>query len=146
MFEKSEDSVIDETIDIGAVTAHTGLAPSTLHYYEERNLIRPVGRRGLRRQYDPEVLDRLALLTMAQDAGFSLEEIASMLAEGDAGLSRTELRSKANELDETIAQIAAMRDNLRHMAECPEPNHLECPKFLGLVRAGFARRGGRPTS
>ncbi|MEM9515720.1 MAG: MerR family DNA-binding protein [Actinomycetota bacterium] len=105
-------------------------------------MITPVGRRGLRRQCDSRILDRLALLTLAQDAGFSLDEIAPML-EGDAtGLDRTALAAKADELDETIRRIETMRDNLRHMAACPPPDHLECENFVGLVRAGFARRRG----
>ena len=63
-------------MDIAQVTRRSGLPPSTLRYYEERGLIAPIGRQGLRRQYDPKVLDRLALISLARAAGFSLEEIA----------------------------------------------------------------------
>ena len=43
-------------LDIGDVVEHSGLPPSALRYYEEIGLIRPMGRRGLRRQYDRDVL------------------------------------------------------------------------------------------
>ena len=42
-------------LDIGEVARRVGLPPSTLRYYEEKGLIRAVGRRGLRRSFDAEV-------------------------------------------------------------------------------------------
>ena len=64
-----------DVLDIGEVTERTGVAVSTLRYYEERGLIESVGRRGLRRQFSADVVDRLALIALGRAAGFSLEEI-----------------------------------------------------------------------
>lgn len=67
-------------LDIGEVAARTGIKPSALRYYEEAGLIASVSRHGLRRQFPPEVLLQLKMIAMGKSAGFSLEEIAGMLA------------------------------------------------------------------
>lgn len=123
-------------IDIAEVSRHSGVPASTLRYYEERGLIASIGRRGLRRLFDPGVLERLALIALGRAAGFSLEEIALMFApDGQPQIDRRALAAKAEELDRTIRQLSAMRDGLRHAAACPEPSHMECPKFRRLMRA-----------
>ncbi len=123
-------------IDIAEVSRHSGVPASTLRYYEERGLIASIGRRGLRRLFDPGVLERLALIALGRAAGFSLEEIALMFApDGQPQIDRKALAAKAEELDRTIRQLSAMRDGLRHAAACPEPSHMECPKFRRLMRA-----------
>ena len=38
-----------------------------------------IGRKGLRRQYHEDVIDHLALITLARRVGFSLTEIAEIL-------------------------------------------------------------------
>jgi len=123
-------------LDIGEVTARTGVPVSTLRYYEERGLIASVGRSGLRRQFAADVVDRLALIALGRAAGFSLDEIAGMFtADGRPRLDRPALVAKADQLDDTIRRMTAMRDGLRHTAACPAPSHLECPSFRRLVRA-----------
>jgi len=121
-------------LDINEVARHTGLPASTLRYYEERGLVTSVGRRGLRRLFDPKVMERLALISLGRSAGFSLDEIARMFApDGRLRIDRKLLADKAGELDETIRKLTAMRNGLRHAAECPAPSHLECPTFRKLM-------------
>jgi len=128
-----------DEIDISEVTRQAGVPASTLRYYEDRGLIAPVGRRGLRRQYAPEVLDRLALIALGRSAGFSLEEIAEMFAaDGKTRIDRAKLATKADELDRRIKRLRAMRDGLRHAAACPARTHAECPKFRRYLRAALA--------
>lgn len=122
-----------QLLDIGAVTRACGLPPSTLRYYEERGLISPAGRRGLRRLYQPEVLQRLALITMGRTAGFSLEEIGSMLREDLPKVPREVLEQKADELDRQIQHLTSLRDGLRSAAECRSPSHMSCPTFQRLL-------------
>ena len=121
-------------IDIAEVASRSGLPASTLRYYEEQGLISSIGRRGLRRLFEPAVLGRLALISLGRTAGFSLDEIASMLGSGgQPNIDRTMLAAKADELDAKISKLTAMRDGLRHAAACPAPRHLECPKFQRLL-------------
>jgi DNA-binding transcriptional MerR regulator len=109
---------------------------STLRFYEERGLIASVGRRGLRRVFDPGVLERLALVALGRAAGFRLQQIALMFApDGRPRLDRKMLRDKADELDGAIRHLSAMRDGLRHAAACPARRHMECPTFRRLLRA-----------
>jgi DNA-binding transcriptional MerR regulator len=54
----------------------SGVPASTLRFYDEKGLIASTGRRGLRRLFDPGVLERLALIALGRAAGFSLDEIA----------------------------------------------------------------------
>lgn len=51
-------------LDIGDVAQRSGVPASTLRFYEEKGLIASVGRRGLRRLFDPSVLERLALIAV----------------------------------------------------------------------------------
>ena len=126
-------------MDIGVVAERSGVPASTLRFYEEKGLIRSNGRSGLRRQYDPAVLERLALIALGRAAGFSLDEVASMFTpDGRPRIDRKMLAAKADELDETIRKLDAMRDGLRHAAACPAPSHLECPRFRRLMRAAAA--------
>ncbi|GAA5057941.1 DNA-binding transcriptional MerR regulator [Thermocatellispora tengchongensis] len=121
-------------LDISEVARRTGVPPSTLRYYEEKGLIASTGRRGLRRQYDPAVLERLALIALGRTAGFSLDEIATMFApDGQPRIDRQMLAGKADELDRTIRDLSVLRDSLRHAAACPAPSHMECPTFRRLL-------------
>jgi DNA-binding transcriptional MerR regulator len=123
-------------MDIGEVAKRSGLPASALRFYEEKGLIASVGRQGLRRRFEPGVLDRLALISLGQAAGFSLDDIARMFApDGRARIDRGMLAAKADELDATIRKLLAMRNGLRHAAACPAPSHLECPTFRRLMRA-----------
>lgn len=123
-------------MDIVEVAKRSGLPASTLRYYEERGLIRSSGRSGLRRVFPPNVLDRLAMIELGRAAGFSLEEIGGMFApDGRPRIDRGKLARKADELDQAIRRLNAMRDGLRHAAACPARNHMECPTFRRLLRA-----------
>lgn len=123
-------------LDIGEVADATRLPASTLRYYEERGLIRPQGRRGLRRQYEPEVIERLALIALGRVAGFTLDEIAAVLGpQGEPEINRSLLAAKAGELDRTIRRLTRLRDGLRHAASCPHERHTDCPTFRRLLAA-----------
>lgn len=128
-------------LDIAEVAKLSGTPASTLRFYEEKGLISSTGRRGIRRAFDPVVLQQLALISLAQAGGFSLDEIRDMFAgDGKPKIDRDRFSAKADELDQTIRRLKAMRDGLRHIAACPAPSHLECPKFQRMLQhAGNGR-------
>jgi DNA-binding transcriptional MerR regulator len=133
-------------LDIAEVAQRSGVPASALRYYERRGLIASVGRRGLRRLFDPRVLERLALVALGRSAGFSLDEIAGMFTpEGRPQINRTRLETRAQELDVTIRRLGALRDGLRHAAVCPAPSHMECPTFRRLLKLAAARGARAPT-
>lgn len=135
-------------MDISEVAKRSGIPASTLRYYESRGLIASIGRRGLRRLFAADVLDRLALIALGQSAGFALEDIARMFSpDGRLRIDRGLLAAKAGEIDATLRKLVALRDGLKHAAACPAPSHMECPTFrrlLGLAASQAGGRGGKP--
>ncbi|WP_164311581.1 MerR family DNA-binding protein, partial [Streptococcus pneumoniae] len=70
--------------------------------------------------FDPDVLERLALIALGRAAGFSLDEIAFMFApDGRPRIDRRALSAKADELDDMIHRLSTIGDGLRHAAACP---------------------------
>jgi DNA-binding transcriptional MerR regulator len=121
------------------VAKRARIPASTLRFYEEKGLIQSIGRRGLRRLFEPAVLERLALIGLGRAAGFSLDEIARMFApDGRPRIDRRKLAAKADELDATIRSLTKMRNGLRHAVACTAPSHMECPTFQRLLRAAAA--------
>lgn len=128
-------------LDISEISKQTGIAASALRHYEEKGLITSVGRRGLKRLFSPGVLDQLALITLGKTGGFSLEEIKAMFGpDGRPALSRAMLHDRADDLGRQIDRLSALRDMIRHVADCPAPSHMECPKFQKLIRVSNRRR------
>jgi DNA-binding transcriptional MerR regulator len=127
-------------MDIAEVAKRSGVPASALRFYEDKGLISSNGRQGLRRLFEPAVLDQLALIALGQAAGFTLVEIRSMFSpEGKPSIDRRLLTAKADELDATIKRLKAMSDGLRHAAVCPARSHAECPSFQRLLRAAAAK-------
>jgi DNA-binding transcriptional MerR regulator len=133
-------------IDIVEVSRRSGLPASTLRFYEERGLIASNGRRGLRRTFEPQVVEQLALIALGQASSFTLDEIADMFgADGRPQIDRGRLSAKAEELDVAIHRLSVMRDGLRHAARCKAPSHMECPTFRRILSlAGAGRLSARP--
>lgn len=126
-------------LDIGDLAKQSGVAPSTLRYYEEIGLIQSVGRHGLRRQFDAHTPTQLALISLGKMAGFSLDDIKGMFdRNGTPQLPRAELHQRADALDAQIRGLSRLRDALRHVADCPAESHMDCPKFKRLMN--FASR------
>ena len=126
-------------LDIAEVAQRSGIPASALRHYEEKGLIASVGRRGLRRLFDQDVIERLALIALGRAAGFSLDEMARMFTKGRrVRVDRNMLAAKADELDRKIRELTAMRNGLRHAVDCSALSHMECPKFRRLLRAAAA--------
>lgn len=130
-------------LDIGVLSRRSGMPASTLRYYEELGLIRSRARHGLRRQYGEEALTQLTLIALGKAAGFSLQEIKGMFGQdGLPDLPRPTLHARADALDRQIERLSALRDTLRHVADCTAPSHLQCPRFQKLLRV--AQRSALP--
>src|SRR5689334_5303055 len=102
---------------IGEVAGRSGLNASAIRFYEKEGLLPRAQRSGGRRQYEPAILERLALLKRAQDCGFTLAEIKHLLhgfREGTPPSERwqTLARKKLVELDVLTRQIAVMKKML----------------------------------
>ena len=124
-------------MDIADVARRTGVPSSTLRYYQKKGLLTARGEPGQRRQFTADVAERLALIALGQTAGFSLDEISTLLV--DLKVDRAQLLAKADELDSQIKTLQAMSKGLRHAAECPAADHLACPRFRRLMAVASAR-------
>ncbi len=118
-------------IGISEVIKQTGLPASTLRYYEEIGLITPTGRKSRRRQYDESVLQRLALIQTAQQAGFTLAELRLLLNNVESADARNsewrELVSrKQAEMEQRIREINRMKRLLDDITDCNEDDLEEC--------------------
>jgi MerR family redox-sensitive transcriptional activator SoxR len=71
---------MSELLGVGAVAARSGVAVSTLHYYETRGLIASLRSGGNQRRYRRDVLRRIAFIRAAQQVGIGLDEIALALS------------------------------------------------------------------
>lgn len=128
-----------KTIDIGEVTRQTGIRPSALRYYEEKGLITPVFRKGLRRQYDSSVIHQLQMIALGQQSGFSLEELKALFTPtGKIAIDRQLLQTRTADIQQQIQQLQQTAAMLQHMIDCPYDNHLQCPSFLKLLQQATA--------
>ena len=126
-------------MDIGEVAKKAKLTTSTLRFYEEKGLIKSIGRHGLRRQYSKQDLDQLALIALGRAAGFSLDEIASMFGQdGKPELDRKMLNDKAEQLEQMTRRLHFISEGLILAAICPAENHMQCPTFQNFLKAAIA--------
>lgn len=96
---------------IGELAKHSGLAPSRIRFYESSGLIRGVERKeNGYREYGPEALWTLDIITGAQRAGFSLDEIRSLLPDGKARWQHDELVAS---LERKVAEIEVLQLRLK---------------------------------
>jgi MerR family redox-sensitive transcriptional activator SoxR len=106
------------TLSVGEVARRSGVAVSTLHFYETKGLIRSLRTEGNQRRYPRAVLRRVALIKIAQRTGIGLADIRHALdhlpqdrapsAEDWAALSavwRAELESRIRHLTGLRNQI-----------------------------------------
>lgn len=121
---------------IGALAKAGDVGVETIRYYQRRGLIAtpPRGGHGIDggiRRYDEEALRRLRFIRAAQTAGFTLDEIAELLAL-DAGEDRAAARALAEgriaALDLKIAELSAARDALAKLSRsCAAGEGSGCP-------------------
>lgn len=118
-----------EALDIGQVTAASGLPASTLHVWEKKGLLHPVGRESGRRQYDPSVLARIAVIVTMQRSGFTLEEIRGLLTPGAFAGGKEALQQKLDDLVHRRQELDRAIEGIEHAIACPAPSPLECDGF-----------------
>lgn len=68
-----------DQLSIGQVIERSGIAASALHFYEREGLIFSTRTAGNQRQYNRDVLRRLAFIRASQRAGISLTDIKESL-------------------------------------------------------------------
>jgi len=125
---------------ISQVARQTGLRPSTLRYYEEIGLLPVAPRRGGQRRYDATILQRLTVIHTAQQAGFTLTEIAILVNDilpspAPSPQWRELLQRKLVELKTLQSHVERMRNLLEDVMRCDDPELADCIYRTGQKHA-----------
>lgn len=129
-------------LTIGRVARQAGVNVETIRYYERRGLIEQPRRPDRSfRQYSPDIIKRVRFIREAQELGFSLREVANLLAlrtdpaancedvSAQATAKRKEVRDKIKKLQRMDAALASL------IADCPKKGALvDCPIIAALDR------------
>jgi DNA-binding transcriptional MerR regulator len=127
-------------LDIGEVAARSGMAASALRFYESEEIIASAERKGLRRQFRPDVLTTLAIVAMCRQAGFTLEEIKLVLATGGAPKWKAFAARKRDQLRTRAHHLNTIADQLEHALGCPSPNVFDCEHFRAALAGALPVR------
>jgi MerR family redox-sensitive transcriptional activator SoxR len=140
---------LPQRLTIGELSVRSGLTPSALRFYEAQGLIAAERTSGNQRRFARHTLRRAAVIRAARSLGLSLDEIAAALAtlpedgapsKGDwARLSRSWRRV----LDQRIAELEALRDDLTGCIGCGCLSLRSCALFNPGDRAGAKGTGPR---
>ena len=125
-------SVNEPKLTIGEVARQAGLHTSAIRYYEEIGVLpRPERVDGGHRRYSARVFQQLAFIQLAQQAGFSMAEIQTLVSGFDESAPlgvrwRTLAEQKLAELEVLISRAQGMKRVLEEGIRCQCLNLDEC--------------------
>ncbi len=121
-------------MNIGQVSAASGVSAKMIRYYEKIGLIRPAGRSDAGyRKYTSQDQQILSFIRRARELGFSLDRIRTLMGLWeDTSRHSADVQQLAqqyiNELDDDIAKLRSIRDELAYLADhCHGDNRPDCP-------------------
>ncbi len=115
-------------LTIGKVALETGVAATTLRYYEQVGLLPAPVRVGGQRRYDDSVLPRLEVIGLCKSAGFTLDEIQVLFADDAPGrpASKALAEAKLSEIDARIESLTRARAVIEWGMRCTCPSIDAC--------------------
>ena len=117
-------------LSIGELADKARVRASALRYWEQRGLLPGAHREGGRRMWPATAVRRVALIKMAQRAGFTLAEITQLVTSDTTPSATRQWREmaarKLPELDRHIAQTQALREAVADCLECGCMNFDRC--------------------
>ena len=122
-------------LSVGDMAARAGVPVSTLHYYEDEGLIESWRTPANHRRYDRRELRRVAIIRVAQSVGVPLAEIRPVLDRIPRGraVSAKDWEQAAapwkDKLDERIALLERLRDQMGHCMGCGCLSVENCPLY-----------------
>lgn len=110
-------------LTIGEVARQAGIRPSAIRYYEEIGVLPRPERVGGQRRYDHDVVTRLAVVRMAQEAGFTIEDVSQLVAGFPERTPASErwrklAHRKLPDVDARIARLRTVRAVLEESLRC----------------------------
>lgn len=129
---------------IGELAELTDLAPSRIRFYERIGLLQTVSRKANGyRTYPPQAVTALKLITTAQQAGFSLDELRALLpsdlSDWDHSSLVGALQQKVHDIDEMQKRLAESKTQLQGvLAEIEaKPEDMDCATNAKRVLSQF---------
>ena len=128
---------------IGELSHRTGLAASTIRYYEELGLMPPARRVSGQRRYDESIIELVGMILLWRDVGFSLGETKALMASRSRAPHgwRDMARQKIVDLEEQITSARLARTALEHALRCRHEDISTCPNFARVLADRLA---GKP--
>jgi MerR family redox-sensitive transcriptional activator SoxR len=125
----------EATLSIGEVAERAGASISAIRFYERERLLPEAERVSGQRRFTEETVQRLGIIDVAKQAGFSLEEVGVLLAAIDQGAPAHEqlqalAARKLPEVDALIARAEAMREWLTTASACGCDSLESCALFV----------------
>lgn len=121
-------------IDIGILAKQSGFSTAAIRFYENKGLIKSIGRHGLRRQYPIQTVQTLALIKRLKNGGLTLNEIQQIfIINNKIKVDREVLEEKINTMQIKVAELSQLIQTLQHIQHCPHPDHMNCPEFIKLL-------------
>ncbi|MGI5157745.1 MerR family transcriptional regulator [Microbispora sp. CA-102843] len=114
-----------EELTIGELAQRFGLATHVLRHWESMHLLEPARRPGGQRSYGRADLERVALILVGKEAGFTLGELRALLSTASPMDHRDLLHRHVQELDQRISQAQAAKELIEHALACPH-SFAEC--------------------
>ena len=111
-----------ESLTIGKLGKLTGVSTVTIRYYEKRGLIRPIGRSSAKyRLYALTAADQIVFIKNAQEVGFTLKEIKTLLDSLNSKKAtsrdiKNRILDKIKDIKGKITILQNMRNILEHLA------------------------------
>jgi MerR family redox-sensitive transcriptional activator SoxR len=114
---------VDATLSIGEIAARAGVNASHIRYYERVGVLPEPERSSGRRRYREDVLHRLAIIDVAQRAGFTLDEIRDLTGPTNTGAHAGErirglAEDKLPDIERLIARAEAVKAWLQVATTC----------------------------
>jgi MerR family redox-sensitive transcriptional activator SoxR len=131
--QKNQPSPVKRELSVGEVAARSGVPVSTIHFYEAKGLIPSFRNAGNQRRFPRGILRRIAVIKVAQRLGLPLEAIGRAFKALPANRAPTpedwtHLSTQWRaELDERIAKLIGLRDQLSGCIGCGCLSMTDCP-------------------
>lgn len=131
--KKIEPAQFHHELSVGEVASRCGVAVSAIHFYESKGLIASWRNHGNQRRYPREVLRRVSIIKVAQRLGIPLASVKAALDSLPKGRTPNDqdwkkLSSRWHaELEERIATLGRLRDQLTGCIGCGCLSMKECP-------------------
>lgn len=135
----------ESQLHIGEIARRTGVSVGAIRYYERRKLLPPSPRStGGYRLFTVETIERVKFIKQAQEMGFSLDDITTLLTGGTVGACeqmRDLLQTKLLEIGERMKALRVFKRTLhRHLQACEKElaRHgakARCPVIVEITHA-----------